>query len=449
MSDRKTSLLATDLYEITMAAAFFENNFNPTASFELFVRRLPKERGYLVAAGLEQALSWLERARFSEEDVAFLRKHPAFTHVKNEFFETLLEVRFSGDVWALPEGTLVFAEEPILRITAPLIEAQIVETNLLAIITFQTMIATKASRVVAAAQGKEVIEFGARRAHGPEAGLFAARAAYLGGCIGTSNVAAGRDFGIPTFGTMAHSFVMAIRDEELAFQQYATLFPETSVLLIDTYDTLAAVDNIIAAGMKPTGVRLDSGDLAELSREVRRRLDAAGLCGTKILLSGDLDEHKVEKLLEQGTPADGFGVGTSLVVSNDAPALGGIYKLVEIQNGTEKSYHAKFSADKATYPGTKQVYRFRDGEGMFARDLIACSGERVQGGEPLLQPMMRNGQRLIQPAESLQKIRDRVHSQLKLLPEAARRSISPVRYEVKFSAELERLLQQVKRERAA
>jgi nicotinate phosphoribosyltransferase len=248
---------------------------------------------------------------------------------------------------------------------------------------------------------------------------------------------------------MAHSFVMALKDEELAFEQYARLSPETSVLLIDTYDTLTAVDKIIEAGITPTGVRLDSGDLAELTRGVRRRLDRAGLRSTKILLSGDLDEYKIADLMAEDVPADSFGVGTSLVVSSDAPSLGGIYKLVEIQNGAEKSYHAKFSEEKMTHPGTKQVFRFRDAEGMFARDLIGCSGERVQGGEQLLHPVILNAKRVIQPTESLQKIRDRVRSQLELVPKGVRHFTDPAKYEVKFSSELERLLQEVKREHVA
>jgi nicotinate phosphoribosyltransferase len=248
---------------------------------------------------------------------------------------------------------------------------------------------------------------------------------------------------------MAHSFVMALKDEELAFERYARLFPESSVLLIDTYDTLAAVDRIIEAGLKPVGVRLDSGDLAELAFEVRRRFDAAGLRDTKILLSGDLDEYKIAELVAQKVPVDGFGVGTSLVVSTDAPSLGGIYKLVEIENSAGKSYHAKFSEEKATHPGTKQVYRFRDATGIFARDLIACSGERVQAGEPLLQPAMRNAKRTIQPTESLHKIRDRVRGQLELLPNSVRRLTDPARFPVTFSPELQKLLEGVKREHVA
>ena len=449
MQDRTPSLLLTDLYELTMAAAFFENNFNPTASFELYVRKLPKHRGHLVAAGLEQALSWLEQTRFSEDDVSFLRQHVSFRHVGDAFFDHLRKLRFTGDVWAVPEGTVVFGEEPILRVTAPLIQAQLVETYLLAAITFQTMIATKASRVVAAAEGRDVIEFGARRAHGPDAANLAARAAYIGGCVGTSNVLAGSMFSIPTFGTMAHSYVMAMREEKQAFEQFTKLFPETSVLLIDTYDTLAAVDKIISSGIKPAGIRLDSGDLVDLCIEVRRRLDAAGLRATKILLSGDLDEFKIASMMERDVPANAFGVGTSLVVSNDAPALGGIYKLVEIENGAERTYHAKFSEDKVTYPGTKQVFRFRGAEGKFSRDLIACSAERVHGGEALLRPVMRAAKRVIQPAESLQKIRDRAHGQIELLPAGVRRFTDPAPYEVTFSDELESLLEDVKREHVA
>ncbi len=441
-------MLLTDLYEITMAAAFFENQFNPTASFELFVRRLPKDRGFLIAAGLEQALAWLQEARFSGEDIRFLRQHPAFRHIHPGFFEHLRQMRFTGDAWAVPEGTVVFAEEPILRVTAPLIEAQVVETYLLASITFQTMIATKASRVVAAASGRDVIEFGARRAHGPSAANLAARAAYIGGCVGTSNVEAGRQFGIPTFGTMAHSYVMALNDELFAYEHYTKLFPETSVLLIDTYDTLGAIDKIIASGIRPTGVRLDSGDLVQLSREVRHKLDAAGLHQTKILLSGDLDEFKITDLLSQATPVDSFGVGTSLVVSNDAPALGGIYKLVEIENHNRKTYHAKFSADKMTHPGTKQVYRFRDIKGMFNKDLIACSGERISNGEPLLQQVVKDGSRL-RTVESLQTIRDRASEQLGLLPAEHRRLTNPARFDVKFSSELQRLLEGVRRRHIA
>src|SRR5437868_1366953 len=265
-STRRTSApqppaLLTDLYELTMAAAYFETGIDGAATFEIFIRNLPPNRGYLLAAGLEQALDYLEELSFSGEQVQFLRRHPAFAKVSDGFFELLREARFGGEIWAVAEGTPVFHEEPLLRVTAPIIEAQIVETFLLSTITFQTMIASKAARMVDAAQGRDVIEFGTRRAHGPEAGTLAARAAYIGGCVGTSNVEAGQQFGIPVFGTLAHSFVMAYHDEEEAFRRFQQLFREHSVLLVDTYDTLGAIDKLINAGLRPAAVRLDSGDL--------------------------------------------------------------------------------------------------------------------------------------------------------------------------------------------
>jgi nicotinate phosphoribosyltransferase len=306
------------------------------------------------------------------------------------------------------------------------------------------MIATKAVRVVQAAEDKTVIEMGSRRAHGPEAGILAARAAYIGGCAGTSNVEAGLRFGVPTFGTIAHSFVMALEEEAAAFESYTKLFPHNSTLLIDTYDTLAAVDKIIARRLRPTGVRIDSGDLASLSQQVRSKLDSAGLHDTKILLSGDLDEFKIEELKSQDARVDGYGVGTALAVSNDAPALGGIYKLVEIQQGTRKSYHSKFSQSKMTYPGTKQLYRFSDMNGKFNHDLIACSGENVKDGEPQLRQVMKYGVALGQP-ESLEEIRARVKKQSDRLPEPIRKLDKPEAFPVEFSAELKRLLNHVKR----
>lgn len=448
MNERNHSLLLTDLYELTMSAAFLENNFNPTASFELFVRRLPKNRGYIVAAGLEQAIEWLRSARFGAEEINFLRSQSVFQNISADFFDYLEKLRFTGDVWAVPEGTVMFAEEPILRITAPLIEAQIAETFLLSEITFQSMIATKATRVVRAAEGKDVIEMGSRRAHGPEAGILAARASFIGGCAGTSNVEAGYRFGIPTFGTIAHSYIMALDDELSAFEAYTKLFPQNSTLLVDTYDTLVAVEKIVDAGLRPTAIRIDSGDMAELSIQARGKLDRAGLSHTKILLSGDLDEYKIEELKQRGAKADGYGVGTALAVSNDAPALGGIYKLVEMQDHAQKSYHAKFSQEKMTHPGTKQVYRFSDPNGQFVRDVIACSGERIEGAEPLLRQVMKDGQ-LVGKPEPLNAIRDRAKHQVSRLPESVRKFIDPEDYKVSFSNELQRLLESVRQGHAA
>src|SRR5260370_26404053 len=287
------SALLTDLYELTMAAAYFENGLRAAASFELVVRSLPPQRGYLLGAGLDQALDFLEEVRFQPEDISFLRRHSAFAHVSDAFFDYLKTFRFTGEVWAVPEGTPIFSEEPLLRVTGPIIEAQIVETFLLSTLTFQTMIASKAARVVAAAGGRSVLELGSRRAHGPEAGALAARAAYIGGCTGTSNVSAGVRFGIPTLGTLAQSFVMAYSDEEEAFRRFQQVFPHHSVLLVDTYDTLAAIEKIIHADLRPNSVRLDTGDLVDLSRRMRRRLDQAGLAETRTFASGDLDDFGI------------------------------------------------------------------------------------------------------------------------------------------------------------
>ncbi len=317
---------STDLYELTMAAAYFENKESAEATFELFVRNLPKNRSYLIAAGLEQAIEYISNLRFEKEHVDFLRKHPAFKGISDDFFTYLLKLRFSGDVWALPEGTVFFANEPIMRVTAPIIEAQIVETFLLSTINFQTLIATKASRVVQSAKGHEIVEFGGRRAHGPEAALFAARASFIGGCVGTSNVLAGYRFGIPIYGTMAHSFVMNYETEEEAFQRFCKAFPLTqrfySTPMIRSRPAKKAVS------LKPSLVRLDSGDRYELSVKVRKILDDAGLKLTKIFVSGDLNEFIIDDLTTRGAPIDAFGVGTELVTSRDDPALQAIYKIV-------------------------------------------------------------------------------------------------------------------------
>ena len=432
-------MLLTDLYELTMSAAFFEKGFNPVASFELFVRSLPEERKYLLVAGLEQALEFIQGAQFSSDDIDAIRANPVFQTVKPAFFEYLRDLRFSGDVWAMPEGTVAFGEEPLLRVTAPIIEAQLLETYLIAEITYQTMVASKAARIVHAAQGRSVAEFGTRRAHGPDAGTLAARAAYIAGCTGTSNVEAGVRFGIPMVGTIAHSFVMAMPDEEEAFRAYSRVFPDSSVLLLDTYDTLAAVDKIVASKLRPRGVRLDSGDLAELSKQVRRKLDAAGLQQTQVLASGDLDEYRIAELLSQGSPIDGFGVGSALVTSKDAPSLGGVYKIVEVKEEHGKSYVAKFSEDKVTYPGTKQVFRFSDEKGTFQRDLIACAGESYPTAEPLMELVMKAGKPMV--PRSLPEIQAHAKRQLNRLPLELLEITAGGTYDVRFSAELERLLQ--------
>lgn len=437
------SPLLTDLYEITMAAAYFENNFQPTASFELFVRALPPQRSFLLAAGLDQALDYLEKVRFEAEDIAYLRRHPVFQHVSSAFFDYLKDFRFTGEVWAMPEGTPAFAEEPLLRITAPIIEAQIVETFLLSTITFQTMIASKAARVAEAAQGRPVIEFGSRRAHGTEAGVLAARAAFIGGCGGTSNVEAGQRFGVPTFGTQAHSFVMAYGDEEQSFRDFERLFPEHGVLLIDTYDTLAAADKIIRSGLRPRSVRLDSGDFVELSREVRRRFDRAGLTETKIFASGDLDEFAIADLLARGAQIDAFGVGTALATSKDAPSLSGVYKLVDVDFGQGPAGRVKLSNDKSTYPCRKQVFRMHNAEGAYTGDVIAGESERYPDTEPLLTCVMRQGRRLAS-SPTVEQIRERARLALLCLPEPHRRLRDAQPYPVCFSRSLQDNLEQLR-----
>src|SRR4029077_5121222 len=351
MTGEHFSGLLTDLYELTMAAGYVQNQFEARATFELFVRHLPPQRNYLVAAGLEQALDFLENVRFSSEEISYIRALPVFRHVRSDFYDFLAQFRFNGDVWALPEGTAFFPGEPLLRVTAPIAEAQLVETSLLSILHFQTLIASKAARVTSAAAGRQVVEFGSRRAHGIEASVLAARAAFIGGCVGTSNTFAGHCFGIPTYGTQAHSWIMAHEDEADAFRDFLEIFPERSTLLVDTYNVRAAVEKIIELGRKPGGIRLDSGDVLAGSRWARQWLDAAGWKDVQIFASGDLEENRIQELLRNGASIDAFGVGTALSTSADAPYIGVIYKLVEIEQSGGVRSTAKFSEAKKTYPG--------------------------------------------------------------------------------------------------
>lgn len=386
--------LLTDLYELTMAAGYVQNRFDARATFELFVRNLPQRRNYLVAAGLEQALDFLENVRFSSEDVSYLRGLPFFSNVHSDFFDYLSRFQFTGDVWALPEGTIFFPGEPLLRVTAPIAEAQLVETGLLSIFHFQTLIASKASRVTAVAAGRPVVEFGSRRAHGIEAGVLAARAAFVGGCEGTSNTYAGRRFGIPVYGTQAHSWIMAHEDEADAFRDFLEVFPQQSTLLVDTYDVPSAIEKIIALERKPSGVRLDSGDVLSDSVWARKRLDQVGWNDVKIFASGELDEERIADLLRSGARIDAFGVGTALSTSSDSPNIGVIYKLVEVDLGNTVRSAAKFSKEKITYPGRKQVFRFADQGGKFSKDVIGLATESFPESDPLLVPAMRAGRRV-------------------------------------------------------
>jgi len=412
-----THALSTDLYQLTMMAGYVQTGLTALATFELFVRRLPPHRKYLVCAGLSDAIEYLEGLRFTSEEIAYLRGVPELGGAPASFFDDYLpNFRFTGDVNAMPEGTVAFDDEPLVQVTAPMPEAQLVETALLSMVSFQTSVASRASRVVRAAAGRPVIEFGARRAHGPESGALAARAAYLAGCVATSNLEAGRRWDIPVSGTMAHSWVLAHASETDAFTSFASLYGERAVLLIDTFDTLAAVDRIIAAGLRPSAVRLDSGDLADLARVVRARLDRSGLQETRIFGSGDLDEHRIRELIRAGVPFDGFGVGSAISAVTDLPSLSAVYKLVSIQqkSGDWRAV-MKRSAGKATLPGRKQVWRITQGN-VARADLIGLHGQPApRNGRPLLVPMMKAGRRCA-TVESLAEARARTQASLAEMP---------------------------------
>ena len=435
--------LLTDLYQLTMLQGYWHEGMAETAVFELFVRKLPAGRNFLIAAGLAQALDYLEHLAFSEEEIAFLHDSGFFDA---RFLDQLASLRFRGDVDAMPEGTVFFPNEPVLRVTAPLPQAQLVETRLINLIQFQTLIASKAVRCVLAAPGKTLVDFGLRRAHGSEAGLLAARAAYLAGFTGTSNVQAGSAFAIPIFGTMAHAYIMAHDDELAAFRGFALSQPDNVVLLIDTYDTLAAVDKVIslARELAPKNiaikaVRIDSGDLASLATEVRHKLDQAGFPQIGIFASGDLDEYALRRFQREAIPIDGYGVGTKLTTSSDAPYLNCAYKLQEYAGLPRR----KVSSGKQTWPGSKQVYRQRDSDGVLVEDILTTKGD-VREGEPLLQPVMRQGKRL-SPHESLPSIRMRVVEELASLPSPIKALETPVSFEVEISEALQRLTAETNR----
>ena len=430
--------LLTDLYELTMSAGYWQaGKAAEIATFELSIRKLPPVRCFVLVAGLAQAVDYLLNLGFTGEELDYLRGLPQFARAPRGFFERLRELRFTGDLFAAPEGTALFAGEPVLRVRGPLMEAQIPETYLLSTMAFQTLVATKAARIVEMAGGRGVVEFGTRRAHSPEAGVLAARAAYIGGCLGTSNTLAGFRFSIPVYGTAAHSWVLAFPDEMESFRQLQQLLGPATIYLVDTYDTLEGARRAASLGPPMWGVRLDSGDLAELARGVRQILDEAGLGGAKIMASGDLNEYKIRELVRAHAPIDAFGVGTELVTSADAPVLGAVYKLVELEANGQKRYTAKFSEDKVSLPGAKQIFRYPD------HDVIACAWENAPA-EGLLRPVILGG-KLLEPLPDARAARAHAAESVKRLPEACRRLQDAEPYPVELSAALLELLAQARR----
>jgi nicotinate phosphoribosyltransferase len=422
----------TDVYELTMMAGYYAAGMeNLEASFELFVRKLPPGRAYLVFAGLEQAIGDILKLAFTPEQIEAVGQWPDFRELDRSILRRMEALRFEGDVWAVPEGTVVFAGETLLRVTAPLVAAQWVETFLLASIGYPTLVASKAARFQAAASGRPLFEFGARRGHGPHAGFLAARAAYIAGFTATSHAEAARLLGIPAVGTMAHSWVQSFDSEAESFETFARFFPSRASLLVDTYDTLEGVR--MAAAIEPSvfAVRIDSGDLGNLARQAREILDQSNRPQVKIFASGDLDEHRIAQLTASAAPIDGFGVGTELVTSRDAPALGIVYKLVELE-GQGK---VKLSPGKRTYPMAKQVFRRRGADGRFCGDHVTRSDE-VADGEPLLAPVVRAG-RLDRSLPSLDEIRRHCALQLASLPEHLLRLDAKPDYPITYSDVLE------------
>jgi nicotinate phosphoribosyltransferase len=436
------SILLTDLYELTMLEAWFAEGSNDTARFEFFVRKLPASRNFFMAAGLEQVVQYLETLHFSADDLARLAATGRFSA---PFLASLADLRFTGTVEAMPEGTVFFADEPILRITAPMREAQLVESRVMNLLHYETLVASKAARVVLAAAGKQLVDFGLRRAHGAEAGLLSARASWLAGFTGTATQLAGSLWGIPTFGTMAHSYVQAHRSEAEAFEHFARSQPNNATLLIDTYDTEAAACKVVELGRRLArdgiairGVRLDSGDLAAHAVRVRAILDEGGLRDTTIFASGNLDEYRLRDLVECGAPIDGFGVGTRMNTSADAPYLDCAYKLVEYAGKPRR----KRSEGKATWPGRKQVFRRRDAAGLILEDCLALAHE-THDGSPLLVTVMRDGVRCVLPP--LDAIRAHAARELASLPARLRVLTQATPFQARISAELEALVARMDR----
>ena len=429
--------IATDLYQLTMANGYSAlHKDEEIATFDLFVRAMPRCRSYLMVAGLEQALHYLLNVKFTEADIEFLRSKPTFEGARDRFWDQLRDFRFTGDVWAMPEGSIAFANEPLLTVEAPMMEAQIAETYLLTCLNHQTKIATKAARCVEAAQGRPIIEFGMRRTD-VGAALTAARAAFVGGALGSSNVLAEAVFGIPSFGTHAHSWVMSFDSEEEAFKAYFQVYQHETLALIDTYETIQGAERAAALPGPIKGVRIDSGDLSSLSKDVRRILDASGKSEGRIFATSDLNEYKIADMLSRGAQVDIFGIGTELVLSTDAPSLGGIYKLSEVTRDGVSVPKLKLSADKSTYPGKKQVYRQSE-NGLYKRDVLGLRGEFDGELEPMLERVIVNG-KLVKDVPLLTDVRARGVRCREMLPQRFRQNAADHSYEVRISPKLEEL----------
>jgi nicotinate phosphoribosyltransferase len=429
--------LLTDLYELTMCASYFEDKRNEAATFDLFIRKLPPQRSYFIFAGLEQVLLYLEKIRFTEGQINYLRKQK----LNEEFLKYLRTFKFTGEVWAVPEGTIVFPDEPLIRVTAPMIEAQLIETFILNTVNLQTMLATKASRVIYAAQGRSVIEFGLRRTQGTDAGMKAARCSYLAGAEGTSNVLAGMKYGIPIFGTMAHSYVMSFDHEIDAFRTFAKTFPHNSTLLIDTYDSLEGAENAVVVakelekqGNRLNAVRLDSGDLLTLSKKVRHILNSHGLRYVKIFASGDLDEYAITDLLKNDAKIDAFGVGTRMSTSFDRPYVDVVYKLSGIVERGTFVPTMKLSKGKITLPGKKQIFRQTNENEKYVRDIIGLEKEKVDG-KPLSIKVMERGRNVCE-TRTLGEIRTATSMNFSQFPDKYKKLTNACRYPVKLSPAL-------------
>lgn len=447
IKNSESNALKTDLYELTMAAGYFHNKVDVRATFELSCHTMPPNRSYLVACGLESIVDYILNLRFSDSDIRFLKARPVFKQTPKGFFDYLRKFRFSGDVWAMPEGEIYFAREPVIQVEAPIIEAQILETYLLSVMNIESLVATKAARIVKAAcadgRARGVVDFGSRRAHGPEAGTLAARASYIGGCLGTSNVLAGKAFGIPLYGTIAHSWVEAFDSEEEAFQNYHKTFPNSTILLVDTYDTVNAVQRIVKLEWKNAlrGIRLDSGDLLVLSRRARKILDDAGLKETRILASGNLNEYKIWDLVKAGAPIDLFGVGTDMATSRDYPALDLTYKLVQtMTRDNAVTFKAKRSPQKQTVPGKKQVFRKYTDKGFIGQDIIGLFSEKTPAGaRPLLKPVIRRG-KMAGPLPGIESIRNTAQEKLSQLAPSFHNLSSRRTFKTKYTSSISKLI---------